>query len=67
MSNRVSVLVKTVKYFKFPIVQCQAIEYNVACKKEYVLQGGVQVPTGGKVREPKGRSGDHIGIPEPTV
>ena len=67
MSNRVSVSVKSAKYFKFPIVQSHTIEYNVACKKEYVLQGGVQVPTGGKVREPKGRSGDHIGIPEPTV
>ena len=28
------------------------------------LQGRVKVPTGGRAREPKGRSGE---IPEPTV
>jgi len=40
--------------------------YNIfeKLKTDYNLQGRVKFPTGGKAREPKGRSGE---TPEPTV
>ena len=42
------------KKFTIPPLQCPGLRYNRAILLMHVLQGRVQVPTGGKAREPKG-------------
>ena len=42
------------KKFTIPPLQCPGLRYNRALLLMHVLQGRVQVPTGGKAREPKG-------------
>ena len=42
------------KKFTIPPLQCPGLRYNKAILLMHVLQGRVQVPTGGKAREPKG-------------
>jgi hypothetical protein len=49
----------------YRVANLDNLEYtNTNFKKEILLWGWVKFPTGGKAREPYGRSGD---IPGPTV